>query len=508
MLSLIIRKKRIVIPLCLGIFGAACDATNSTPGDAGIRVVAGDAFSDTIDTRPVQALVVEVRGDNGDVIPGTVVRFDAVRDPAAGSAYVGLCRLAVACTFPTSVVTDTTDSRGRAKANVALIGPPGDATVRVLAPDSGYSTKATYTIKTGKPARVVRSLLDTTLDIGATVTLASKVVDRNSNALTDAVTYSVGTGSAVTVAAATGVVTAREFGTQWVYSRSGNFLDSTRFRVLPPGRLAVVAGSEVRLVNLNGSNNRLVVDGVSSDRGVYPRFNATRDRLTLQNGTSFGLGGIPTVVTVADTAGTPIRKITPNTTGFSAILATRQIADGTIMVVGERLSNGIYGVWRIANDNSLTFLGALPDLGYTYNSADISIDGTRVAYLGTVGQLNELRVLTIATGVITTIAPSARSPRWSPTGDRILYMVPINAVLADLTGSPVVINANGTGRRTLSTLRYDLHVSWSSDGQYIIGRLFNDSQFRIQRISDGAEVVFSIRNAAGDVQGYTQAEWR
>ena len=145
--------------------------------------------------------------------------------------------------------------------------------------------------------------------------------------------------------------------------------------VVPSGRLLVWSSDEraVRLVNTNGTGERTIVSGVSSDLGAFPQFDPTRQRVTLHAGSDY-YGGPPNKLIVIDTTGSPRRDIPP-LIGFSMIIATRQLADGTVLVVGERDADPLhpeYSLWRVATDDAITFVVALPELIVRYGGADIA----------------------------------------------------------------------------------------------------------------------------------------
>jgi hypothetical protein len=363
---------------------------------------------------------------------------------------------------------------------------------------------ATFTVTPGAPVRVRAAAADTGLDIGGTATLRGRVVDRYNNTRPEVPTIVAGAGSALTVDPATGVVTGREMGTQWLFVRHGTSVDSTSVRVVPQGRLVVWSSNArvVRLVNLNGSGPiRTLVSNVSSDLGTFPHFDAMRQHVTLHTGTN-GFGGTPNNVIVVDTTGTVRRDLGP-TSAFTAVITTRQLADGTVLVVGQRAGTGGYAIWRVGMDNAVASMAALPGFGATYGGADISHDGTRVAYI--VG--SELRVLNLTTGIVSTLDASARSPRWSAQGDRLAFLVPSGG--SGFDGVAAVVNANGTGRRVVASGIFSPGLAWSPDGAYLVGRAseFGASALRLLRVSDGAAVLLRFRAPAGFVEDYFQPDW-
>jgi hypothetical protein len=299
-------------------------------------------------------------------------------------------------------------------------------------------------------------------------------------------------------------------GTQWVYTRSGSLVDSTRVSVVPAGRILVWSSLErvVRIVNLNGSDERTIVSNVSSSMGAFPRLDPTRHSVTLHTGDA--AFGEPTgTVIVVDTTGSPRRDISaPN--GMDMVIATRQLADGTVLVVGRSSTDAShpgFSVWRIASNNTTTFVVALPDLEATYGGADISHNGAKVVYTATPTSGPELRVLDVASGATTLLEAnsSTASPRWSAQDDRVAFLSGPPAS----GGAVTILNADGSGRRGLGNFFFSPGISWSPDGTYIVGRdSDNSSGLRVVRLSDGANITLRFNAEAGCCRDYWQPDWR
>jgi hypothetical protein len=490
---------------------ANCGGDSTGPGDnkPGIRAVAGAGITDTVDALPSQKLVVEVRGENGALAIGVEVWFEpTATSEAPGNYYdptVRVCRRsAVTCTGLELGARDTTDAQGRAKATVRMGRVAGPGVVQLVVPELGLADSAMFTITAGAPAGIRAVGADPQLDIGGTATLSGIVVDRYSNVRTEKANLSVGPGSAITVNASTGIVTARDMGTQWVMMRYNALVDSGRVRVVPPGRLLAWSPDHVvRLVNIDGSAERTIVTNVDSDEGAFPQFDPTRQRITLHAG-SESYGGPANTVIVIDTTGASRRDIGP-AVGFSTILATRYLADGTVLVVGARSSDSShpgFSLWRVATDNTLTFVVALPGLVGTLGGADVSHDGTRVAYISTSSSPSELRLLDVTSGSTTVLDTNSNSPRWSVQGDRIVYLSTPTNYLNTGGGVATVINTSGSGRKVLDNAIFSPGMAWSPDGIYVVGD--SDSGLRVVRVSDGAAV--SAQFPSG--RGYLQPEWR
>jgi hypothetical protein len=393
---------------------------------------------------------------------------------------------------------------------------PGRAVVRLTAPELELVDSAAFTVTPGAAVRVERAVADTLLEIGGTATLNGRVLDRHDNIRGESPVITAGAGSAFTVDGVTGVVTAREMGTQWLFLRHASLVDSTSVRVIPPGRLAVWSSRSrvIRLVNLNGTASQTVLSGATSSLGTFPRFDATRRRLTLhaflpRPNDPPNPDGPPTGAIIIDTTGAPRRNIA--VIGLDLVTATRQLSDGTVLLVGRIKPDAVseFSLWRVTADDAVTLVARLPGLTSDNGAADISHDGTRVAYT----TLTQLRVVTVSNGAITVLdnVRGAQMPRWSAAGDRIAYLIPNSQVRTIYSGAPVVINADGTGRRAVGNALLANGISWSPDGVYLIGANGDccvSNTMRLLRVSDGAVVVLRFRNAEGTLEEYFQPDWR
>ena len=481
------------------------------PIGASVRVISGAGVTDTIDAE-LQPLVVEVRRLGGELAANTVVHFEAqtISDPPHPfqNFAVNVCSVPTCSLLSLGFVNATTDASGRASVGVRLGPRTGTWTVTITVADFNLTETASYTINAGAPAAVHAPIADTALDIGEKVTMHGRVVDRYDNARTESTTLTAGSGDAITVDAALSTATARDMGTQFVFTRYNSLYDSTRIRVLPSGRLLVWSALEkvVRLVDINGRNERTIASNVWSALGAHPQFDATRQQVTLENASDpAGTNGNPDVITVIDTTGTPRRGLGTEL-GFDGIMATRQTADGTLFVVARRASDASHpdwNLWRVGIDNSVTFLAYLPDTGPYNGGADISHDGSKVVFAANAAvSPPQLYVMDVASGT-TTLIDNGFSPRWSAQGDRIAYLTAI-----DGSGTAMVANVDGTGRRSLGTPTFSQSgFAWSPDGTYVAGRNSEGNSLHIIRVADGAHVLAFFRAGTG-FHDYWQPDWR
>ncbi|MCQ9933995.1 hypothetical protein L6C46_14305, partial [Staphylococcus aureus] len=76
----------------------------------------------------------------------------------------------------------------------------------------------------------------------------------------------------------------------------------------------------------------------------------------------------------------------------------------------------------------------------------------------------ELRILTLATGVSTSLGIAGYSPRWSPTGNEIAFVEAHSGALKLTSPTGTNVRALAPGRQ------YALGIDWSPDGRWLVAR--------------------------------------
>lgn len=118
--------------------------------EPGFRVIAGAGVDDSVDARPVQALAVELIGDDGRPRAGVPVRFEASMVTGSWGLTPSVHVSEVETDAFRDAVTDTTDAQGRAYARVKLGTVAGPGSVVAAVPTLGLQTTAGYTIRPGR----------------------------------------------------------------------------------------------------------------------------------------------------------------------------------------------------------------------------------------------------------------------------------------------------------------------------------------------------------------------
>jgi hypothetical protein len=438
----------------------ACSGSDSTGPETrrGIQFVAGAGSTDTTSANLVQALVVEVHDSSGAVVPeGTVVRFTSVVTNFVAEALVGSLTGSANSTF----ITSPTDAAGRAAVIVRLGGRAGPARIAVGVPTFGLLDTARYTVLPGNAARIVLVPDDTLLFAPATYTVQGTVTDANGNPRSDPLSWTT-SGPGVSVSN-TGVVTASAVGSYTVTATAGTASATSAVSIVPPLQLTAweLEGntSQIVTMNIDGTNRRIlaqVSDGgigahpswiVGGTRAIYTTMVGSQQTLRTADESGSALF-MPTPPSVMSHQAEPIPSANGNWMFFSAFDTNCGSSD--------------YCLYRS------TINGSNPQLlaaGFPARQPAPSPDGTKVAFTRS-DFGSQIRVLDIASGVVSSWSVSGQRPRWSPLGDRIAFV-------PQFGGRIMTMNPDGTSVTALTPAgrTYALEpINWSPDGQWLIAR--------------------------------------
>ncbi len=485
-----------------------------------LRIVSGGSPPpDTIGTLVIDPLIVELRDENGaPVVRGSVT---AVARPAPGRDFETGIQLTIGVATPVgcagvtynqSFAFASTGADGRAGFCLrrALIAGQGQLSFRTNSPTD--SATASITILPGR-AMGVRAASDTAVSVGAVVQLRANVVDRAGNARTEFPLAVAAGANVVVVPGAIPAVSGVAFGTEWVQLAYGPYRDSTLVAVVPEGRVLIwnFDAKSIELRNLDGSTVRTVSES-SQNIAAIPRFDVQRSRAVfVTEGSTFG----PNRVVLVDTTGLYRRLIDQGQT-IERIQSVTAMPDGSLLLLATpaRQSPSIRSselrVWRVSPDNSIREVARVPDGSFSEYTADISPDGTKLAYIvSDLTRLQELWVLDLQTGLTRVLTQNAFAPRWSPSGDRIAYLSIASATsFPPSTGELFTVRADGTQITNMSgTVRFSPGLTWSPDQTYVMGRTAI-GPWQVHRLSDSRVVVVPLRTATGAFQTLLQPDWR
>ena len=420
-------------------FGA-CSDPGEDPHDPGIFVVAGGGGTDTVVTTFVQALVVDVVTPQG-VAEGVIVRFDGTL--SNGTPTVLVAPIVGQSVFVPGVAI-ATDARGRASVRVQLGTVAGPAEVHITVPEFGYSTTVTYTVTPGLPVALTVAPQDTVVEVGASFTSRSQVVDQFGNAVNEPVAL---LQPSANLSVAGTQITATAPGRGTVTARAGTFADVLRVFVGPLSGNSGLTTTALLLFETNGN---------------------------VASNTSLSLAGNPftadwspdgQMLVADDSEVRPLRVILPD--GQSRTLPVTPgdwplypefSPDGQWIYYAR--SDAGWHIRRVHPDG--TGDQVVPGIPANHAAPTLSPDGTMMAVVNLIP--DRIEIYDFATGTLREIAAAAHTPAWSPDGSRIAF---VNTS----TDQIEIMSPDGTGRRAITSppFRFGLGVDWTKDGLFVIG---------------------------------------
>ncbi|MDX2057254.1 MAG: hypothetical protein SFV24_05585 [Gemmatimonadales bacterium] len=427
---------------------AGCGENGPAPATRPLDIVAGPALADTITAHPIQGLVAEVRDASGTLLPGTAVRYSSVILKKDGFDYASMFVAPVSGDQFGTLVTATTNERGRSTALVGFGVVAGLGGIEVAVPELGLVDTVRYTITPGQPFGVRLLPKDSALAVGRTLTLRGGVVDRFLNARSDPVAYSA---TAIPSGAGTitpnGQVTAAAAGQIEVIGSAGSARDTIRVSVVPAGTVAgwdPVTGHIVE-VSLDGTGRRNLTQ---TPFPVLDEFEPEWSR----DGNSFVF-----------TTGGKIAALFLPTGGLAMFTTPPSPYWPTFTPDGQRIYFNIAGTGdaQIARiDRNGTNFVIVKSGGFDAR-VSFAPDGRTFTYHSVIAGDPFVAKFDVATG---TGVPTTRRgifPEWSFQGDRIAYFTP--------EGELRMMNADESNDHALAPPGvYGGPIGWSPDGQWLL----------------------------------------
>lgn len=483
-----LRRRSLLAPVALSsLLASACSDGPSEPkrdqggeGESGLRLIAGAGVQDTVTARRSQALVVEVRDEDGALRSGVVVRFES--GPPSDSTRrwergMFVCAVSASDCLgdyggASYFVADSTDGRGRAVAQVRHGTIAGPTWIVVTVPEFGLRDSFPYTTLPGAAARVVAAPRDTALNVGASYTLGGGVQDRFGNRrAADVVTYTAGPRVQVTTA---GRVTGAQIGRGHVLLAAGARVDTAFVSVVPQGRLAAAGNGQLVIADFDGSNRRNVSMAVSWDAGLRPTWLPGTSNLVVNAGSD-----APRLRLVNGETGTSTALAVTGTAFAAEYFPDATAGNGGWIYFTGMTTGGSYQLWRTRHDGSGAVRPTTTPAYIGYYRPAVSPDGSRFAALVIGESEMGVRVFDAATGAaLSPVVPGLHSPRWSPDGQWV--------AMGRQGGGPMhVMRADGTQLRAVSSRSYGEWVDWSADGQWLVGTSMATQSLELVRVSDG-----------------------
>jgi Tol biopolymer transport system component len=421
----------------------------------GITFLAGNDQTDTIQAPLGQSLEVQAADLQGRPISRAQVVFNAVVNAQVEP---------LDASSPSTSASATTDENGRAAVIVVLGSRAGSARITASLPTVSLTDTATFVVTPGKAASLAIAPLDTTIYNGTRAQLRTSIADRLGNPRTDAVHLVVASGPA-TVSGDT--VVATDFGVATIAASAGGLTASpVRIASVPHGTLAAGNwGSQIVIFNLDGSGlQQITIPSTISPHqagaikwgpsGTQLVFDQTRlDNCVDGSGEILTLNRDGTTRAV-DSSGADGQAYADQWPQYSR--------DGSWIYYSKTsLNSPLSAIWRVqpngANDDSLP--NQMPDLD---QAPTPSPNDQQVAYVAVHAISTDLRVLTVATGAVTSLGINAWSPQWSPVSDQIAYLT-----FAACSGPIGLVHADGSGAHVLTSTAHVMNFDWSPDGTWL-----------------------------------------
>ena len=448
---------------------AACshDSTtgpNTTHSSTNVQFVAGYDVTDTVLTKPLQSLVVEIHDNAGAILPGTVVRFQSAPVDTQPQLVSMLVASVSSVNFGT-VSFDTTNSKGRASALVEMGFVAGVGKVIISVPDLGVQDTAYFTVTPGAAVKVQAFPKDTALYAGGTAQLHAAVIDNYGNPRNDPVSYAIAGGPATV--STTGAVTASAtLGRASIVVKGDSTTDTAFVSVVPHGTIAAyqfLDSTGIVMVNLDGSGYKRLAPASASNYDVTMSWSPSGSDVVFATGptTSFGTMFLEDVTT----QGAVKQLIQSPTTGLYEATWPQYSRDGNYIYFSNHDNGASFALWRVdkTGANAVRVGPDLTSQGNLMWRSSPSQDGTREAFIQAGPTIS---VMTLSNQSIAAWGVVGQSPRWSPNAETIAFT-------SSGGGALKLMNSDGSNVRSITTSgRYyaETALDWSWDGRWLIAR--------------------------------------
>ena len=456
---------RAVFAFAVALTVSCKEAPTETNGPAALRIVAGNASSDTVGAMLAQELMVEVQGPKGPV-RGALVEYDALPPSDPSRQHESAIEVGLADNsgmFSRSASTFT-DDRGQAGALVRLGSVPGQARVVVRVPELSLEDTASFTVLVGATATVRVSLRDTLVYSGAKYQLHATSADRfNNPRSSDVFTYVAGPSYVATVSAS-GEVTAGAGGRGWVAVNAGGHSDTARVSIVPHATIAViepvVGGLTIASLDLDGTNTTPVNTVTGASIQLYPRFAPSGTRVLYTEGDPTGGNA---QLFLFDVGAKTTRPLVGASAGFVSTSWGWFSPDEQWVYFTARHAGELNGIYRVHFDGTGLSVVVPPDPGFDSWRGTLSPDGRKLVYVFG----DRIRILDLSSGAVTSTNVVGTHPHFSPDGQLIAY------TNGGFSGHLFVMRADGTQSRMLAPLHQYSDAEgfdFTADGQWIVIR--------------------------------------
>lgn len=483
-----LRVSPLLGPLVLLAAVASCGdrSTSGAPEWPPILRLTNASGADTISAPLPALLTAQVHDAHGRPFVGIVVRFDASYLPiptAFGNTAPAAAISTPDSTFGHVSLAKRTDGNGEVQVRVTLGRIVGPVKITVTVPEAGISDTAHFTAKPGHAAQVHSVIADTTIFVGASFQVQSKVIDQWSNIATEQPTFVAGP-SIASIDAAGNAVAGSAAGRGWVAIRVGALTDTMRVTVVP--RFALVAAQQLpdqwyglTTAALDGTSRRVVLKDNVAAR--WPRWSPDGGTILFYEFVDVANMHLFTLTSdgvLQRVIASPPANLTSDYLG--ALTPDGQWVYFTGLVPFAQapyLSN--LTAWRVHPDGTgaeeLLRTDGSPQGTYpaaSPNGKEMIVTRDGILYR-----------VDLATSASFNLGYPGERAQYSPRGDAVVYI----EVRPGLVGPLWVMSPDGSNRRQLTPdarpYGQDAGFGWSPDGNFIIAA--GPGGLELIRVSDG-----------------------
>lgn len=471
-LSPALKRVRDALALTAAAFLSACSADSTTPVPAGptLVIVAQPTTTDTIQARPSQPLVLEIRGVDGQPQPHVVLQFTALpsNDPKrVHEDTATVARVSDPSRYARFLI-DTSDAQGRVKVLVGFGTAAGLGGLEMSVPQLGILDTFALNVRPGAPALIQFSVRDTLVSIGERFHLGASAADRVGNLISIADEPVTLTAASPILSVAAGDVTAGAYGRGYVVARAGSLVDTARVSIT--GRVVWRSQGGILITSVDGTDTTMFLRSSNLPASAYPAYPHAAPGGQL---VAFHSGGPNSTIFVASAS--DVRLVaSADSPGFP-----RWSADGQWIYFTTKRNDGI-GVSRMHADGSSVQQIGPAFGGAAYDAVGISPDGQTVV----IQDGSSLALIDVTSGAVRRLPISCSWPQFSPDGGRIA------CIATDFTVH--VFNADGSNERVVGTHQVEIigGLDWSPDGTRLLvvgqGAIFEPTE--LIDVSDGSSV--------------------
>jgi Tol biopolymer transport system component len=455
-------SRRSLVAFAVLAASAGCGGLLEPSAGGGLRIVAGGSLTDSATAMPVQALVAELRDAAGRPRPGVPLQFRSVPPDSAHGLRASVFVSRLTEDQFRSLVTDTTDARGRAAVRLFLGWTAGTGAVLVTVPGTALVETVNVVVQPASARRVVLHPRDTALYAGASFRLDAAPVDAYGNPREDPVSYVAQTTAAKVNE---GLLTALTIGRGSIRVQTDGLTDTAWVSVVPRGtiaanhvRLSVGDDAAIMITNLDGSGFGRVTltDGSCCDR--TPAWTAAGTELIFEKGYPYEY------LYRVDLTGS-VRRFITDSQPIAQQTFAQPSRDGAWVYFSGQPNYQNWALWRVRADGT----GA-QQIGPAVTWYDVdwrpspSPDGTHLAYVTNRTNSLTIRTLDVANGAVTPLDIAGEAVRWSPIDPDLLAYIH-NGIIG-------LMRPDGTDLRRVSdsSTVYDVVFDWSPDGKWIVAR--------------------------------------